>query len=143
MVISVLMVLWLLIGEHSLSLSNYDGYGWYGYRWLLYTALGTTPNRRVQKRNFTVTHPFHPLYKRKFILIDHRNNWGENRVFFYDATGELKSLPAQWTSVIPPDPFIILSKGVSYFNIKNLIEIVNLIEGVKASKHTKNKKDNK
>jgi hypothetical protein len=75
-----------------------------------------------------VTHPFHPLRGREFTLLAHRNNWGEDRVFFVDDRGQLVSLPAQWTSLAPPDPFVILAAGRSAFRVTDLLELAHLIE---------------
>ena len=88
------------------------------------------------KRNqcFTVSYAFHPLYKRKFILTDHRQNWEEERVFFHNDQGNLNSLPARWTSVFTPDPFIVLSEGKSYFHIQSLIDLAKLAEKIKEKK---------
>jgi len=75
-----------------------------------------------------VTHPFHPLHGREFTLLAHRQNWGEDRVFFVDDQGQLVSLPAQWTSLAPPDPFVILAAGRSAFRVADLLELACLIE---------------
>jgi len=42
-----------------------------------------------------VTHPFHPLAGRDFEFVEHRQNWGEDRVCLQDESGELFSLPAR------------------------------------------------
>ncbi len=81
-------------------------------------------------------HPFHPLYKHEFILLDNRHNWGEERVFYYDENGELKSLPTQWTNVIAQDPFVKKSSGRAYFNINGLIELTEIIKKIKNEKNS-------
>jgi hypothetical protein len=86
---------------------------------------------------FIVTHPFHPLYKQKFILIDHRRNWGEDRVFFVDSDGEFKNLPTGWTSVRETDPFLVRSRKRSYFHIEKLIELAALV-GISLNERGKN-----
>jgi Family of unknown function (DUF5372) len=58
-----------------------------------------------------VTHPFHPLKGRTFALVVRARNWGEDRAYFYDDEGRLKSLPACWTSLGEVDPFVVLSAG--------------------------------
>ena len=75
-----------------------------------------------------MTHPFHPLHGREFTLLAHRQNWGEDRVFFVDDQGQLVSLPAQWTSLAPPDPFVIIAAGRSAFRVADLLELARLIE---------------
>jgi Family of unknown function (DUF5372) len=50
-----------------------------------------------------VTHPFHPLAGRDFEFVEHRQNWGEDRVCLHDEDGQLFSLPAGWTDVAAAD----------------------------------------
>jgi Family of unknown function (DUF5372) len=58
----------------------------------------------------------------------HRNNWGENRVFFIDGQGQTRWLSASWTSVEPPDPFVVLAAGRAAFRTQDLLELARLIE---------------
>ena len=74
-----------------------------------------------------MVHPFHPLYGREFQLITHSNNLGEDRVFFHDAGGRLRSMPSYWTSVAPPDPFVTVAIGRSFFRVQDLVALVTLL----------------
>ena len=56
-----------------------------------------------------------------------RLNWGEQRVYFHDEAGELVALPAQWTDVFPPDPFVAMSAGRSPFRTQDLLELARLL----------------
>ena len=67
-----------------------------------------------------MTHPFHPLSGREFDLVVRKKNWGENRVFFFAENGQLTSLPAGWTDVDPPDPFVAIADGRSMFRVEDL-----------------------
>jgi hypothetical protein len=58
----------------------------------------------------------------------YRNNWGENRVFFVDGQGHTRWLPASWTSVEPPDPFVVRAAGRAAFRTQDLLELARLIE---------------
>jgi hypothetical protein len=58
-----------------------------------------------------VTHPFHPLYKRKFVLVDHRRSWNVEQVFYYDYVGKLSHILASWTSVSTMESFIVFAKN--------------------------------
>jgi len=60
----------------------------------------------------------------------HRHNWGENRVFFVDDRGQTRWLPASWTSVEPPDPFVVLAAGRAAFRTQDLLELARLIAGL-------------
>ena len=77
-----------------------------------------------------MTHPFHPLCGREFRLVRYRLNWGEERVYFEDDEGRLSSVPAGWTSVSPPDPFVVVSAGRSHFRVVDLLELSRLLEGL-------------
>ncbi len=64
----------------------------------------TTPDESGAPRRFIVTHPFHPLVGKEFKLVTHRHNWGEDRVYYHDGDGDLRSFPASWTDVFPRTP---------------------------------------
>ncbi|HRJ25521.1 MAG TPA: DUF5372 family protein, partial [Thauera sp.] len=76
---------------------------------------------------FQVTHPFHPLFGREFVLIERRNAWGEERVYFHDDTGRVRRLTAAWTNAVAPDPFERVSAGRSHFRVDHLLHLVALI----------------
>ncbi|MCP4398130.1 MAG: hypothetical protein GY801_12635 [bacterium] len=73
-------------------------------------------------------HPYHPLYGKQFELIHYSKSWGEDRVQFYDEQGEHCSLPASWTDIGPEDPFVTISQGRSYFRVKDLLALVQLVQ---------------
>jgi hypothetical protein len=75
-----------------------------------------------------VTHPFHPLCGRELELVTYRQNWGEDRVYFHDDQGRLKSLPAAWTSIGPEDPFVVVSNGRAAFRTADLVELAALVD---------------
>jgi hypothetical protein len=76
---------------------------------------------------FRIIHPFHPLFGREFVLIERRNAWGEERVYFYDDTGRLRRLTAAWTSAVAPNRFETVSAGRSHFRVEDLLHLVALI----------------
>src|SRR4029077_467825 len=77
----------------------------------LLTPSSTTPGPGDRYRRVRVTHPFHPLAGRDFEFIEHRQNWGEDRVCLRDENGELFSLPAGWTDAAAADPFVVIAAG--------------------------------
>ncbi len=91
----------------------------------------TAPGGENAERKFIITHPFHPLYGREFEIITYKNNWGEDRVSFYDQNDKLTSIPAQWTDVPPEDLFVKISAGRSLFRAEDLISLCRLIENLK------------
>ena len=71
-----------------------------------------------------MTHPFHPLYSQTFELVDCKQAWGEWRVFYYDATGQLRRLPISWTDAGRDDPYLTLAQGRSHFRVDDLLQLV-------------------
>ena len=74
-----------------------------------------------------VTHPFHPLAGQELEFVKRRKNWQADRVYVLDAAGELVSLPAEWTDVVAPDPFVVMSAGRSPFHISGLVTLAELL----------------
>jgi len=74
-----------------------------------------------------ITHPFHPLYGDGFEYVDIRLNWGEERVLYLDHNGAIASIPARWTNIISPDPFVVASNGRSRFCLRDLLELSRLL----------------
>jgi hypothetical protein len=74
-----------------------------------------------------VTHPFHPWCGRQFEVFNVRQNWGEQRVMFFDEAQRLRSLPLAWTSVAPADPFVVLAAGRARFRLEDLCRLAQLL----------------
>ncbi len=77
-----------------------------------------------------MTHPFHPLYGQQFEILSCRHNWGEYRVTFYDTADHVRGLPAAWTSIVPPDPTVVLADGRAAFRVADLLQLSHLIERI-------------
>ncbi|MGH8993233.1 MAG: DUF5372 family protein [Acidimicrobiia bacterium] len=92
-------------------------------------APSTAPDTRdlASLGRVRVTHPFHPLVCQEFEFVKRRKNWQLDRVYFYDGAGELVSLPAEWTDVVGPDPFVVVSGGRSPFHVEGLLELSELV----------------
>jgi hypothetical protein len=76
---------------------------------------------------FRITHPFHPLCGTEYELVTRRLTWGEDRVFYYDLDGSLKSLMANVTDVAAVDAFDRVSAGRSAFRMDDLLDLHHLI----------------
>jgi hypothetical protein len=79
-----------------------------------------------------VTHPFRPLAGRDFEFIEHRLNWGEDRVCLRDGNGELFSLPAGWTDAVALDPFVVIAAGRCPFTTDDLLAVADLVDQFRA-----------
>jgi len=54
--------------------------------------------------------------------------WGEDRVFYYDASGKLKSLLTNVTDVVSKTAFDCVSAGRSAFRVEDLLELRRLFD---------------
>jgi len=88
----------------------------------------TAPHGDIVDSNFEIIHPHHPLRGRKFKLVTHRHNWAEDRVYFHDDEGKLRSIPACWTTVVPEDPFVAIAYGRCLFRYEDLLTLTDLVE---------------
>ncbi len=79
---------------------------------------------------FRVTHPFHPRYGQEIGFYERRKTWGDDRVYFHEEGGRLKTLPVGWTSVSAPDPFVVMAAGTSRPHFSALIELTALVEHI-------------
>ena len=59
-------------------------------------------------------------------------NWGEDRVFYYCPSGNLKSLLTSMTDVVATDAFQEVSAGRSAFRVDDLLELRRLFDKVQA-----------
>jgi hypothetical protein len=84
--------------------------------------MGTTEGR------FRITHPFHPLRGVEYELVTRKLTWGEDRVFYYDPSGKLKSLLTNVTDVASQDAFDRISAGRSAFRADDLLELRRLFD---------------
>ena len=75
-----------------------------------------------------VTHRFHPLFGRSFEFVKRCKAWQSDRVFFFDDGGELAHLPAEWTDLVPADPFVVVSAGRSPFRTADLLVLAELVD---------------
>jgi hypothetical protein len=89
--------------------------------------LTTTPSTDVAARTIQVIHPFHPWNGRRFELVEYKNAWGEDRVYFHNEKDQLIALPASWTDVVAADPFISVAEGRSLFRADDLFELAGLV----------------
>jgi hypothetical protein len=55
------------------------------------------------------------------------HSWGDERVWFYNETERLMSLPEAWTSLAPADPFVVLSEGRAFTRTDDLLRLVQLV----------------
>jgi Family of unknown function (DUF5372) len=74
------------------------------------------------------------LYDQQFEILNYRHNWGEYRVTFYEKPGQVRALPAAWTSMAPPDPDVVLAAGRAAFRVRDLLALTQLIQRIEDRK---------
>ena len=65
------------------------------------------------------------------MLATRKQNWGEDRVMFFDQQGRLRSLPAAWTNVDPPDARTQAAAGRAYLRVDDLLTLGALLSEVR------------
>jgi hypothetical protein len=64
-------------------------------------------------------------------LATRKQNWGEDRVMFFDQQGRQRSLPAAWTDVDPPDARTQAAAGLAYLRADDLLTLCALLSEVR------------
>ncbi len=67
------------------------------------------------------------------MLATRKNNWGEDRVMFFDCEGRLCSLLASWTNVDAPDAFAQAAAGRSWLRADDLARLRALLDDIERS----------
>jgi Family of unknown function (DUF5372) len=60
-------------------------------------------------------------------------NWREDRAWFHDRAGRLRSIPAVWTSLVAEDPFNIVAAGRAALRMQELFELADLLGALRSS----------
>jgi hypothetical protein len=83
------------------------------------------------------------LCGREFEVVDFRQSWGNNWVYFYDDKGELRAIRTRWTDWEEEDPFVAIAAGRALFRIDDLLRLVVLLEGLEEQPARKDRKGGK
>ena len=78
-----------------------------------------------------ITHPFHPLFGREFALVAKRSSRHGDRVWVERADGAVATFPRAWTSLAEADPFVVLSAGKAHFRPEDLVELTEVVAGIR------------
>ena len=66
------------------------------------------------------------------MLATRKKNWGEDRVMFFDDQGRLRSLPAGWTDVDPPEAVTAVAMGRAFLRGDDLKTLSALVGEIKS-----------
>ncbi|MBW6487312.1 MAG: Y4bD/Y4pK family protein [Syntrophobacterales bacterium] len=100
------------------------------FRFCLWSKPSNAPLCKDEAETFQITHPFHPLHGKTYLLLTYRHTWGEDRVYYHDEAGKLCQVPAGWTDIRGHDPFVAVSAGRSPFRVSDLLELCRLLRGI-------------
>jgi hypothetical protein len=67
------------------------------------------------------------------VLATRKQNWGEDRVTFFDEGGRLRSLPASWTNVDEADAFTRAAAGRSWLRLDDLVRLRVLVDELRGA----------
>ena len=95
-------------------------------------GLSNTPNVARETQRFRITHPFHPLFGRKYEVLFLRQEWGCDRVAYLTECGAEATIPVSFTDLKAPDPFVAIAAGRSRLRVEDLLELAKLIESIKS-----------
>ena len=97
-------------------------------------GIPTAPYVHFLKRQFKITHPFHPLFQQEFTLLLYRKSWGRTYVEYVDAQDNVGAVPLEWTDAAPPDSFVAISATRAVFRIQELLRLKQLVDSLKCEK---------
>ena len=75
-----------------------------------------------------MTHPFHPLFDQELESVGECKVWGELRVYYQEAEGQVRALPVVWTDLSMEEAVMNVSSGRSVYRAAELLELVRLLE---------------
>lgn len=88
----------------------------------------TTLLPKQPKVEIHVTHPFSPLKKHGFELIERKECWGEDRLLCFDECGNYRRILTSWTDYVPLDVFNEVSAGRAYLSGEGIVSLASYLE---------------
>jgi hypothetical protein len=74
------------------------------------------------------------LFGQEFDLVMRGQNWHEDRAWFHDRAGRLRSMPADWTSLVAEDPFNVVAAGRAALRLQELLDLAELLAALGSSR---------
>lgn len=80
-----------------------------------------------------ITHPFHPLSGLSLELVDRERRPAGDVLLVRDEGGQIRKLPAAWTSAAPVDAFAVVAAGRARLRPEDLASLAALFEGLRGA----------
>jgi uncharacterized protein (DUF58 family) len=96
------------------------------------TSSPNTPGADGATFRTRITHPFHLLYGRELVVVDHRRSRHGDRVWYKADDGSIRSVALAWTSLAVVDPFEVISAGRTRFRPDDLVRLAALLDDLRA-----------
>jgi len=96
------------------------------------TSSPNAPGADDATRRIRITHPFHLLYGREFVVVDHRRSRHGDRIWYEADDGSIRTVPLAWTSLADVDPFEVISAGRTRFRPDDLVRLAALLDDLRA-----------
>lgn len=87
----------------------------------------TTPGQLGRGAFFRIIHPFHPLAGQELERASGPPQDSHRWVWFHTADGRLSPIPLNFTDLVEPDPFVVVSAGRAHLGVKELLGLVDLL----------------
>ena len=87
----------------------------------------TTPGQSGSGAFFRIVHPFHPLSGQELERASGPPQANQRFVWFHTAEGRLSQVPLNFTDLVEPDPFVMVSSGRACLGLKDLLGLVDLL----------------
>jgi hypothetical protein len=88
-----------------------------------------------------ITHPFHALRGREFLLVDERRNRHGDRIWYQADDGSVRTVPRGWTSLAVADPLEVIAAGRTPFRADDLMRLADLLDDLCRPPDDPNKDD--
>ena len=78
----------------------------------------------------TVTHPFHPLSGKRFLVLKVRRVGGREVLSLFDEGRGTIALPREWTDHAPPSPYASVLESPPILHVICLIQLQKLVQRI-------------
>ena len=110
---------------------------------LLWTTLENARRGDSSGKIFRVTHPFHPCRGCEFVLESVACQRGGEQIGLKDPEGYPIWIPIRFTDAAPPDPYIEIGRGCSFFRVQDLRKLTELVGALKKASGRRSRKARK